>query len=126
MNKPINLKAEISFLKKQIAYLNTEIEKFRVSPGRAEMLHEKDLRIINLRQEIQVSLSAAGLAPSRVVLNIEPSGDSFNPTTAYTTAIEAGDKKSAAEIFKAHKAALFSSRKQPTFPTAEWPSVASS
>jgi hypothetical protein len=52
-----------------------------------------------------------GLLPSDVEIEMDAQAAPFNPVEAYAAAVEAGDKKLAAELFKAHKTAIFAARR---------------
>jgi hypothetical protein len=100
-------KAEIASLRRQIAKANSEIRALSSSPSYRRLLAAQDQRIAALEIGNRIALRAAGLLPSKVVLDITPAGAVTNPAEAYAAAIEAGDKAGAADIFKAHKAELF-------------------
>jgi anti-sigma factor RsiW len=104
-------KAEIISLRKQIAKAHAEIEALRESKTFKSLIASQDQQIAALKIGNRIALRAAGLAPSRIVLDICPIGSVTNPVEAYAAAIEAGDRSGAAEIFAAHKTAIFSSRK---------------
>jgi hypothetical protein len=100
-------KAEIISLRKQIAKAHAEINALSESKSFKSLIANQDQRIAALQSANRIALRAAGLAPSRIVLDICPIGSVTNPVEAYAAAIEAGDKAGAADIFKAHKAELF-------------------
>jgi hypothetical protein len=103
--------AEIVSLRKQIAKAHAEIKALSESKAYRRLLDFQDQRIAALEIGNRIALRAAGLAPSRITLDICPIGSVTNPAEAYAAAVEAGDKQGAAEIFAAHKTAIFSSRK---------------
>jgi septal ring factor EnvC (AmiA/AmiB activator) len=103
--------AEIASLRRQIAKAHAEINALSESKSFKSLIANQDQRIAALHSANRIALRAAGLAPSRIVLDICPIGSVTNPVEAYAAAIEAGDRSGAAEIFAAHKTAIFSSRK---------------
>jgi hypothetical protein len=100
-------KAEIVSLRKQIAKAHAEIKALSESKAYRRLLDFQDQRIAALKIGNRIALRAAGLAPSRIVLDICPIGSVTNPVEAYAAAVEEGDMQAAADIFKAHKAELF-------------------
>jgi hypothetical protein len=104
-------KAEIVSLRKQIAKAHAEIKALSESKSYRRLLANQDQRIAALQSVNRITLRAVGLGSSNVVLDITPAGAVTNPVEAYATAVEEGDMQAAADIFKAHKAAIFSSRK---------------
>jgi hypothetical protein len=104
-------KAEIVSLRRQIEKAHAEIKALSESKAFKSLIANQDQRIAALHSANRIALRAAGLAPSRIVLEISPLGSVTAPAEAYAAAVEAGDKQGAAEIFAAHKTAIFSSRK---------------
>jgi hypothetical protein len=94
----INLRADLETAHKNLTALKAEVEK-------------RDLAIAKLEDLKRIALRAAGLLPSDVEIEIEAQAAPFNPAEAYFAAVEAGDKKLAAELFKQHKAAIFAARR---------------
>jgi hypothetical protein len=94
----INLRADLETAHRNLTALKGEIEK-------------RDLTIAKLEDLKRIALRAAGLLPSDVEIEIEAQAAPFNPAEAYAAAVEAGDKKLAAELFKQHKAAIFAARR---------------
>jgi hypothetical protein len=94
----INLRADLETAHKNLTALKAEVEK-------------RDLAIAKLEDLKRIALRAAGLLPSDVEIEIESQAAPFNPAEAYFAAVEAGDKKLAAELFKQHKAAIFAARR---------------
>jgi hypothetical protein len=95
----INLRADLETAHKNLTALKAEVEK-------------RDLAIAKLEDLKRIALRAAGLLPSDVEIEIEAQAAPFNPAEAYFAAVEAGDKKLAAELFKQHKAAIFAARRK--------------
>lgn len=100
-------KAEIISLRKKIAKAHSEIEALRESKSFKSLIASQDQQIAALKIGNRIAFRAAGLAPSRIVLDICPIGSVTNPVEAYAAAVEEGDKQAAADIFKSHKAELF-------------------
>jgi hypothetical protein len=94
----ISLRADLETAHRNLTALKSEIEK-------------RDLAIADLEHTKRIALQAVGLLPSDVEIEVEAQATPFNPVEAYAAAVEAGDKKLAAELFKAHKAAIFASRR---------------
>jgi hypothetical protein len=94
----INLRADLETAHRNLSALKAEVEK-------------RDLAIAKLEDLKRIALRAAGLLPSDVEIEIEAQAAPFNPAEAYAAAVEAGDKKLAAELFKQHKAAIFAARR---------------
>ena len=94
----INLRADLETAHRNLAALKGEIEK-------------RDLQVAELTRIRDLSLRAAGLLPSDVEIEIEAEARPFDPVASYFAAVEAGDKKLSAELFKAHKAAIFAARR---------------
>jgi hypothetical protein len=94
----INLRADLETAHRNLSALKAEVEK-------------RDLTIAKLEDLKRIALRAAGLLPSDVEIEIEAQAAPFNPAEAYAAAVEAGDKKLAAELFKQHKAAIFAARR---------------
>lgn len=94
----INLRADLETAHRNLSALKKEIEK-------------RDLAIARLEDLKQKALHAAGLLPSDVEIEIEAEARPFDPVASYFAAVEAGDKKLSAELFKAHKAAIFAARR---------------
>ena len=97
-NEIISLRADLETAHRNLAALKSEVE-------------QRDLQIASLEKTKRLAMKAVGLLPSDVELEIESDAISFNPAEAYAAAVEAGDKKLAAELFKAHKAAIFAARR---------------
>ena len=97
-NEIISLRADLETAHRNLTALKSEIEK-------------RDLHIAKLEHTKRIALQAVGLLPSDVVIEVEAQAAPFNPVEAYAAAVEAGDKKLAAELFKTHKAAIFASRR---------------
>jgi hypothetical protein len=93
----ISLRADLETAHRNLINLKAEVEK-------------RDLQITSLEETKRLALKAVGLLPSDVELEIASDSTSFNPAEAYAAAVEAGDKKLAAEIFKTHKKAIFAAR----------------
>lgn len=68
----------------------------------------KDLRIKTLHSEINAILRSSGMLSA----DIAPSGKRFNAAAAYVEAVEGGNKKLAAELFKNHKTEIFALARQ--------------
>jgi hypothetical protein len=100
-------KKEIVSLRRQIAKVHAEIKALSESKSYRRLLAAQDQRIAALQSVNRITLRAVGLGSSNVVLDITPAGAVTNPVEAYAAAIEDGDKQTAADIFKAHKAELF-------------------
>jgi hypothetical protein len=94
----INLRADLETAHRNLTALKAEVEK-------------RDLAIAKLEEIKRTALRAVGLLPSDVELEIDAQAAPFNPVEAYAAAVEAGDKKLAAELFKAHKTAIFAARR---------------
>jgi hypothetical protein len=94
----INLRADLETAHRNLSALKAEVEK-------------RDLAIAKLEDLKRIALRAAGLLPSDVEIEIEAQAAPFSPAEAYAAAVEAGDKKLAAELFKQHKAAIFAARR---------------
>jgi hypothetical protein len=97
-------KGEIISLRANLQAANLEITNLKAENA------TKDLRIASLEETKRLALKAVGLLPSDVELEISSDSTSFNPAEAYAAAVEAGDKKLAAELFKNHKKAIFAAR----------------
>jgi hypothetical protein len=97
-NEIISLRADLETAHRNLTALKSEIEK-------------RDLHIAGLEHTKRIALQAVGLLPSDVEIEVEAQAAPFNPVEAYAAAVEAGDKKLAAELFKTHKAAIFASRR---------------
>lgn len=95
----ISLRADLDFARTELSRLSGE-------------LVQKDLRIASLEETKRIALQAVGLLPSDVELEITPDSAPFNPAEAYAAAVEAGDKKLAAELFKTHKTAIFAAQRK--------------
>jgi hypothetical protein len=95
----ISLRADLETAHRNLTALKSEIEK-------------RDLAIADLEHTKRIALQAVGLLPSDVEIEVEAQATPFNPVEAYAAAVEAGDKKLAAELFKAHKTAIFASRRK--------------
>jgi hypothetical protein len=95
----INLRADLETAHRNLSALKAEVEK-------------RDLAIAKLEDLKRIALRAAGLLPSDVEIEIEAQAAPFNPAEAYFAAVEAGDKALAAQLFKAHKAAIFAARRK--------------
>ena len=93
----ISLRADLETAHRNLINLKAEVEK-------------RDLQIASLEETKRLALKAVGLLPSDVELEIASDSTSFNPAEAYASAVEAGDKKLAAELFKTHKKAIFAAR----------------
>jgi len=94
----ITLRADLETAHRNLTALKAEVEK-------------RDLAIAKLEEIKRTALRAVGLLPSDVELEIDAQAAPFNPVEAYAAAVEAGDKKLAAELFKAHKTAIFAARR---------------
>jgi len=94
----ITLRADLETAHRNLSALKAEVEK-------------RDLTIAKLEEIKRTALRAVGLLPSDVELEIAAEATPFNPVEAYAAAVEAGDKKLAAELFKAHKTAIFAARR---------------
>ena len=94
----ISLRADLETAHRNLSALKAQVE-------------QRDLRIASLEETKRIALQAVGLLPSDVEIEVDPQSTPFNPVEAYAAAVEAGDKKLAAELFKAHKAAIFASRR---------------
>lgn len=94
----ITLRADLETAHRNLTALKAEVEK-------------RDLTIAKLEEIKRTALRAVGLLPSDVELEIDAQAAPFNPVEAYAAAVEAGDKKLAAELFKAHKTAIFAARR---------------
>jgi hypothetical protein len=94
----INLRADLETAHRNLTALKAEVEK-------------RDLTIAKLEEIKRTALRAVGLLPSDVELEIDAQAAPFNPVEAYSAAVESGDKKLAAELFKAHKTAIFAARR---------------
>jgi len=99
-------KFAISCLRANLAAANDQITNLQAENAK------KDLRIASLEETKRIALQAVGLLPSDVELEVSPEAAPFNPAEAYAAAVEAGDKKLAAELFKAHKSAIFAARRK--------------
>ena len=99
-------KGEIISLRANLAAANDQITNLQADNAK------KDLRIASLEETKRIALQAVGLLPSDVELEVSPEAAPFNPAEAYAAAVEAGDKKLAAELFKAHKSAIFAARRK--------------
>jgi hypothetical protein len=94
----INLRADLETAHRNLTALKAEVEK-------------RDLAIAKLEEIKRTALRAVGLLPSDVEIEMDAQAAPFNPVEAYAAAVEAGDKKLAAELFKAHKTAIFAARR---------------
>jgi hypothetical protein len=94
----ITLRADLETAHRNLTALKAEVEK-------------RDLAIAKLEEIKRTALRAVGLLPSDVEIEIDAQAAPFNPVEAYAAAVEAGDKKLAAELFKAHKTAIFAARR---------------
>lgn len=94
----INLRADLETAHRNLSALKAEVEK-------------RDLAIAKLEEIKRTALRAVGLLPSDVEIEIAAEAAPFDPVEAYAAAVEAGDKKLAAELFKQHKAAIFAARR---------------
>ena len=95
----INLRADLETAHRNLMNLKAEVEK-------------RDLQIAKL-EEIKVkALRAVGLLPSDVEIEGQAEAAPFDPVASYFAAVKAGDKKLAAELFKAHKTAIFAARRK--------------
>jgi hypothetical protein len=94
----INLRADLETAHRNLSALKAEVE-------------QRDLTIAKLEEIKRTALRAVGLLPADVTPEIEANATPFNPVEAYAAAVEAGDKKLAAELFKAHKTAIFAARR---------------
>jgi hypothetical protein len=99
-------KGEIISLRANLAAANDQITNLQAENAK------KDLRIASLEETKRIALQAVGLLPSDVELEVSPEAAAFNPAEAYAAAVEAGDKKLAAELFKTHKSAIFAARRK--------------
>jgi len=99
-------KFAISCLRANLAAANDQITNLQADNAK------KDLCIASLEETKRIALQAVGLLPSDVELEVSPEAAPFNPAEAYAAAVEAGDKKLAAELFKAHKSAIFAARRK--------------
>lgn len=95
----ISLRADLETAHRNLSALKAEVEK-------------RDLAIAKLEEIKQKALRAVGLLPADVTPEIEANATPFNPVEAYAAAVEAGDKVLAAELFKAHKTAIFAARRK--------------
>ena len=96
-NEIISLRADLETAHRNLINLKAEVEK-------------RDLQIASLEETKRLALKAVGLLPSDVELEIASDSTSFNPAEAFAAAVESGDKKLSAEIFKTHKKAIFAAR----------------
>jgi hypothetical protein len=94
----INLRADLETAHRNLSALKAEVE-------------QRDLEVARLSKVRDLALRAAGLLPSDVEIEMDAQAAPFNPVEAYAAAVEAGDKKLAAELFKQHKAAIFAARR---------------
>jgi hypothetical protein len=94
----ISLRADLETAHRNLHNLKAEVEK-------------RDLRIADLEETKRIALQAVGLLPSDVEIEIEAEARPFDPVAAYAAAVESGDKKLSAELFKAHKTAIFAARR---------------
>jgi hypothetical protein len=94
----INLRADLETAHRNLSALKAEVE-------------QRDLEVARLSKVRDLALRAAGLLPSDVEIEMDAQASPFNPVEAYAAAVEAGDKKLAAELFKAHKSAIFAARR---------------
>jgi hypothetical protein len=94
----INLRADLETAHRNLSALKAEVE-------------QRDLEVARLSKVRDLALRAAGLLPSDVEIEMDAQAAPFNPVEAYAAAVEAGDKKLAAELFKAHKTAIFAARR---------------
>ena len=94
----INLRADLETAHRNLSALKAEVE-------------QRDLEVARLHKLRDLALRAAGLLPSDVEIEMDAQASPFNPVEAYAAAVEAGDKKLAAELFKAHKTAIFAARR---------------
>jgi hypothetical protein len=94
----INLRADLETAHRNLSALKAEVE-------------QRDLEVARLSKVRDLALRAAGLLPSDVEIEMDAQASPFNPVEAYAAAVEAGDKKLAAELFKAHKTAIFAARR---------------
>jgi hypothetical protein len=94
----INLRADLETAQRNLSAMKAEVE-------------QRDLTIAKLEEIKRTALRAVGLLPADVTPEIEANATPFNPVEAYAAAVEAGDKKLAAELFKAHKTAIFAARR---------------
>ena len=94
----INLRADLETAHRNLSALKAEVE-------------QRDLTIAKLEEIKRTALRAVGLLPADVTPEIEANATPFNAVEAYAAAVEAGDKKLAGEIFKAHKTAIFAARR---------------
>jgi hypothetical protein len=95
----INLRADLETAHRNLAVLKAEVEK-------------RDLEIAKLDETKRIALRAVGLLPSDVEIEVAQEAAPFDPVASYFAAVEAGDKKLAAELFKAHKSAIFAARRK--------------
>lgn len=95
----INLRADLETAHRNLSALKAEVEK-------------RDLQIAKLEQTKKIALRAVGLLPSDVEIEVSQDAAPVDPVASYFAAVEAGDKKLASQLFKAHKAAIFASRRK--------------
>lgn len=95
----INLRADLETAHRNLVNLRAEVEK-------------RDLQIAKLEETKRIALRAVGLLPSDVEVEVQAEAAPFDPVASYFAAVEAGDKKTAAELFKAHKSAIFAARRK--------------
>ncbi|MBU3720729.1 MAG: Clp protease ClpP [Burkholderiaceae bacterium] len=102
-----------------VAALNREALIARIG-DLANALASANARVAELESNLETERTLrkgaealAGLAPARVVPEIAPSGDQggADPVREYLAAVEAGDRKLAAQLFEKHKAAIWAHRK---------------
>ncbi|MCE9587259.1 MAG: hypothetical protein K8R57_02970 [Verrucomicrobia bacterium] len=91
------LTAQVAASKVKLQALRREEQQLKAEYVR------KDLRIKTLHSEINAILKSSGMLAS----DIAPSGKRFNAAAAYVEAVETGNKKLAAELFKNHKSEIF-------------------
>jgi hypothetical protein len=94
----INLRADLETAQRNLSAMKAEVE-------------QRDLTIAKLEEIKRTALRAVGLLPADVTPEIDAQAAPFNPVEAYAAAVEAGDKKLAAELFKQNKAAIFAARR---------------
>jgi ATP-dependent protease ClpP protease subunit len=101
-----NASADVKALAAQISALNA---RAIAAEARAEKAEADVRHISNLLETLEAS---KGIAAASVVPPVSPVATSSDPVAAYKAAIEAGDKKAAAEIFAKHKAELYAAAKK--------------
>ena len=97
-------KVELQTMRRKLLALNSQKEDLKSQITRKD-LHEKRLHL-----QIKTALRSVGVLLAD--LPNQPKSKSFDAAKAYAAAVEAGNKKLSAELFKNHKMEIFAARQK--------------